>query len=100
MSMKLRDQLVKYLLDNEGSHASGELQRIYWSKYAYGEKRGFHTPRSVVRRLEELAEENLINVEYKQNHAWYSAVREKLTPKKQIVTILPSGAVSISYQQV
>lgn len=78
--MKLKDQLFNYLRVNGGIHASGDLQRKEWPKYAYGEKKGLHTPRSVVRRLEELAEEGKLAVEYRKNHAWYSITEAHKKP--------------------
>lgn len=83
--MKLADQLFNYLRKNPGPIASGDLQRIEWPKYAYGEKRGLHTPRSVVRRLEELAEEGKIAVEYRKNHSYYSIAESHKKPSYQYI---------------
>lgn len=84
----LKEQLVKYLTYNQGIHASGSLQRIEWPKYAYGEKRGLHTPRSVVRRLEELTEEDRIEVTYKNNHEWYSSKTKGTSQEKFIYRVI------------
>ena len=99
MGKKLKDQLFQYLQENHGPIASGNLQRIYFPKYAYGTQKGYHTPRSVVRRLEELTNEGKIQVEYRKNHAHYS-IKEEHRKLKQIVTELPSGQVKIEYQPV
>lgn len=90
---KLKDQLVQYLKENDGWVASGDLQRIYWPKYAYGVKKGYHTPRSVVRRLEELAAEKKIHVEQRNNHSWYCA---DLTPPRRMVIELRDN---VAYQK-
>lgn len=95
-TMKLKQQLIAYLRNNDGWHASGALQRVEWPKWAYGEKRGLHTPRSVVRRLQELQREGMVNVESRKNHSWYS-VGEAARPKKQVVTLLPNGNVVVEY---
>ena len=60
----LKERLVKYLKAQGGFVASGELQRIVAAKTAY-------TPRTCVRRLEELAQEGTLIVEYRKNHAYY-----------------------------
>lgn len=44
--------------------ASGDLQRIIAEKTDY-------TPRTSVRRLQELAEAGVLEVEQRENHAWY-----------------------------
>lgn len=90
--MKLKDQLFNYLRVNGGTHASGDLQRKEWPKYAYGEKRGLHTPRSVVRRLEELAEAHLITVSYQKNHAHYSISETQKKPT-YTYTLSPQGTM-------
>lgn len=60
----LKERLVKYLKTQGGFVASGELQRIVAAKTTY-------TPRTTVRRLEELAQEGTLIVEYRKNHAYY-----------------------------
>ena len=47
--------------------ASGELQRIVMQKTTY-------TPRTTVRRLEELQNEGKIKVSYKKGHSWYQGI--------------------------
>lgn len=74
-------QLEEYLRSiAPGWVSSGELQRMPWKN-----KNGtLATPRSIVRRLEELAESGEIQVGYREkNHAWYS--HSKPRPKPVIV---------------
>ena len=63
-------QLEDFLRSHKGEvFASGDLQRMSWSN----RNGSLATPRSIVRRLEELAEEGVIKVEYKErNHAHYT----------------------------
>lgn len=65
MTLSLRNRLLKYLLNHHGWIASGELQRIVVLHTDY-------TPRTAVRRLEELAEEGKLDVKYIKGHAYYS----------------------------
>jgi len=67
MKLSLKERLVKYLKAQGEFVASGELQRIVAAKTTY-------TPRTTVRRLEELAEEGILQVEYRKNHAYYKWV--------------------------
>lgn len=89
--MRLKDQLLHYLQKDGGIVASGTLQRVEWPKWAYGEKRGLHTPRSVVRRLEELVEEGTLTVEYRSNHAYYRVADGAKKPKYSYEPIIVNG---------
>jgi hypothetical protein len=60
----LKERLIRYLKAQGGFISSGELQRIVAAKTTY-------TPRTTVRRLEELAETGQLLVEYRKNHAFY-----------------------------
>lgn len=65
--MSLKDRLVRYMLNHHTEWiASGDLQRIVVKETDY-------TPRTAVRRLEELAEEGKLQVEYRKGHAFYKA---------------------------
>ena len=64
MKESLKERLVRYLKNHGGFVASGELQRIVAAKTTY-------TPRTTVRRLEELATQGILRVEYRKNHAYY-----------------------------
>jgi hypothetical protein len=63
------DQLLAYLQTNHGVFASGDLQRMEWRN----SNNSLAVPRSVVRRLQELAEDDKIHCEMRGNHAHYSA---------------------------
>lgn len=73
MKLSLRDRLYRYLVKNHGYIASGDLQRLVAEKTTY-------TPRSVVRRLEELAVEGKLEVQYRTRngvrHAFYRAAEK------------------------
>lgn len=83
MSMKpkvsLRDRLLKYLQKQHGWIASGDLQRLVVQHTSY-------TPRTAVRRLEELAEEGELEVEYRKGHAFYRANTGEVTTAQLVAT--------------
>lgn len=60
----LKARLLRYLKNNPTWIASGAIQRLVADKTSY-------TPQNVGRRLRELTEGNLIEVDYRQNHAYY-----------------------------
>ena len=66
----LPEQLKEYLASVYPAHvSSGELQRMKWKNRDGTEP----APRTVVRRLEELAEDKTLSVDYREkNHAWYA----------------------------
>ena len=69
MKITLKERLVRYLQRNHGWIASGDLQRLVVAHTDY-------TPRTAVRRLEELAEEGELEVKYVKGHAWYRVKQE------------------------
>lgn len=84
-------QLLEYLRSNPNmSFPSGSLQRIDW-KNARGT---MATPRSIVRRLQELTENGLIQVEYRNGAASYSVDKTKLPVRYDYIEEkLPTGEV-------
>lgn len=74
-------QLLEYLQKNPGVHASGTLQRLEWRNHTGS----MAVPRSIVRRLQELAEDGSIFCEMKGNHAHYSAAPIPKEKKPQLV---------------
>lgn len=85
----VRDQLADFLKANAGKKfASGDLQRMEW----LNKDNTKCTPRSVVRRLEELCEEKFINVEYgEKNHAYYCWGNPMKTVKEVVQMFTPDG---------
>ena len=75
----LRDRLLKYLKKQHGWVASGDLQRLVVQHTDY-------TPRTAVRRLEELAEEGELLVQYRKGHAFYSANIGEVTTAQLVAT--------------
>lgn len=69
MKKSVSDQLLDYLQANPGVHASGNLQRLEW----HNKDGSLAVPRTIVRRLQELAEEGKIHAEIRANHTHYSA---------------------------
>ena len=63
-SLSLKERLVKYLLKQHGFVASGDIQRIVMQHTTY-------TPRTTVRRLQELFEEGKLEREIRKGHAFY-----------------------------
>jgi DNA-binding transcriptional regulator PaaX len=65
MKQSLRNRILSYYERHSGQWiASGTLQRLVAEKTTY-------TPQNVGRRLRELAEDGLLEVEYRDNHAFY-----------------------------
>lgn len=64
-ALTLKERLLRYLQARPGVHvSSGELQRLTVEKTTY-------TAQNAGRRLRELAEDGIIEVEYRKNHAYY-----------------------------
>lgn len=81
MKKSVQDQLLDYLQANPGVHASGTIQRLEWKN-----KDGtLAVPRTIVRRLQELAEEGKIHAEIRGNHTHYSATPIEKTPIPSLV---------------
>jgi hypothetical protein len=68
MKKSVSTQLLEYLQTNHGVHASGNLQRLEWRN----RDGTLAVPRTVVRRLQELAADGKIHIQYTGNHAHYS----------------------------
>ena len=66
--MTLKEQLERYLRNNHGWIASGDLQRLVMENTSY-------TPQNVGRRIRELAEEGKLEVMYVRNHAHYRSAQ-------------------------
>lgn len=66
MKKSLRDRLIAYFKKTHGYVASGDLQRLVMQHTSY-------TPSNVSRRLRELVEDGVLEVQYRQNHAFYRA---------------------------
>ena len=76
MKESLRNRLLRYLKANHGFVASGDLQRLVMTHTN-------NTARTAVRRLEELAEEGKLEVQYRTHngvrHAFYRAFEKENT---------------------
>ncbi len=70
--MTLKDRILKYHKGNSRWVPSGETQRLVVEHTKY-------TPRTAVRRLQELAEAGLLEVKYEKGHAYYRAKRIPVT---------------------
>ena len=88
MKLSLEKRLLRWLQNHPGYHASGDLQRLVVAETDY-------TPRTAVRRLEELAEEKTIEVEYRKGHAFYSATKPQNLPRTDV---LPSKTTQAEYR--
>jgi DNA-binding Lrp family transcriptional regulator len=62
--MSLKERLARYLRNNHGWIASGDLQRIVAEKTAY-------SPQNVGRRLRELENDGVLEVQLRRGHAYY-----------------------------
>lgn len=88
MKQSLKERLTKYLRNHHGWVASGELQRLVMEKTTY-------TPRTTVRRLEELAEEGGLEVSYRKGHAFYRSKEIPNQSMEDYFNSLPSKEVMI-----
>jgi DNA-binding transcriptional ArsR family regulator len=90
-----QENILDFLKSNPSKWASGALQRMEWRN----RNNTLATPRSIVRRLEELAEEGLIEVSYEGKNAQYQ-IKGEHRKKVQVVEQLANGSVRITYQPV
>lgn len=63
-SESLKNRIVNYLKKRDYFVASGDIQRL-------AQENGYYSPQNSGRRLRELAEENILKVEYRKGHAFY-----------------------------
>lgn len=96
----LPEQLKAYLFQHRDYMAGAVLSRLEWPKYAYGERRGLHSPRAVIRRLQEMVEAKELVVEYRHGIAYYSANTQAPKKKVQHVETLPNGNARVWYEEV
>ncbi len=77
--MTLKARLLRYLQARPNLFvSSGELQRLTVEKTTY-------TAQNAGRRLRELAEDNIIEVEYRKGHAWYCYIPPKTRQVREVV---------------
>ena len=62
--VSLKNRIVRYLQKRDNFVASGDIQRL-------AQENGYYSPQNSGRRLRELAEEGLLQVEYRKGHAFY-----------------------------
>lgn len=70
--MSLKERLARYMRNNHGWIASGDIQRLASEKTSY-------TPRNVSRRLRELQNEGVLEVQIRRGHAFYRVAQEEPT---------------------
>jgi len=70
--MTLKERLARYMRNNHGWISSGEIQRIVSEKTSY-------TPSNASRRLRELAEEGVLEVQLRKGHAYYRLSQKETT---------------------
>lgn len=88
MKLTLKDRLFRYLMARPGTYvASGELQRLTVEKTPY-------TAQNAGRRLRELCEDGLIEVEYRKGHAYYRYVVPR-TQQVRRVSIVEGRAIEV-----
>lgn len=77
--ISLKTRLTNFLQRKETFIASGELQRL-------AQENGYWSPQNTGRRLRELVEDGILEVEYRKGHAWYRFKGEtiKPEPKKKV----------------
>lgn len=71
----LRDRLLRYLYNQHGWVSSGQIQRVVMENSSY-------QPRTAVRRLQEMVEDGLLDVQIRNKSAWY-CVRVGVKPKPE-----------------
>jgi hypothetical protein len=70
--MILKERLARYLRNNHGWIAKGELEDLVREKTNY-------TAENTGRRLRELTEEGILEVQYRKGHAWYRVAEKEPT---------------------
>lgn len=82
MKPSVSEQLKKFLQNNPNSQfSSGDLQRMIWTN-----KDGtIALPRTVVRRLQELAEDGTIQVTYEGDNTLYGANKAEIKIDPRLV---------------
>jgi hypothetical protein len=65
--MSLKEQLTLHLRHGHGWIASGDLQRMHW----YDNKGSLVTPANISRRLRELQNDDVLEVQIRKGHAYY-----------------------------
>lgn len=95
MKKSVEAQLLDFFRENSKQvFASGDLQRRQW----FNKNGTLAMPRSIVRRLQELAEEGKIQQVGDMAHAKYSLNAEVVKPKmKQVISYTPQGTVKVEY---
>jgi len=81
--LTLKERILAYYQKHPGEWiASGEIQRMVTEKTKY-------TAQNAGRRMRELAEDNLLEVEYRKGHAFYRAVPVGGGPvtKRQVIVV-------------
>jgi DNA-binding Lrp family transcriptional regulator len=68
--MSLKERLARYLRNNHGWIASGDLQRIVAEKTSY-------SPQNVGRRLRELENDGVLEVQIRKGHAHYRIAQKE-----------------------
>jgi hypothetical protein len=89
MKLSLRERLLNYHERHKGEWiASGTLQQLVAEKTTY-------TPQNVGRRLRELCEDGLLEVEYREkNHAYYRFKEQpQKTQRRSFIEIINGVAV-------
>ena len=87
----LKNRLADYFRKHHSMWiASGDLQRIVMQATSY-------TAQNVGRRLRELENENIIEVNYRKGHAYYR-LTESARPRRQLVEEVANGNVRVTYQ--
>lgn len=94
MKLSIRQRILNYYKRRKGEWiASGEIQRLVAEKTD-------KTPQNAGRRLRELAEDGLLEVEIRKKHAWYR-FKEQAPQIKRVMHIeVINGRAIQSYQEV
>jgi len=62
--ISLKNRIENYLKKRDYFVASGDIQRL-------AQENGYYSPQNSGRRLRELHEEGILDVEYRKGHAYY-----------------------------
>lgn len=94
MRTSAEHKLREFLRANPEWFASAHLQRQLWSN-----KDGTNaSPRSIVRRLEEMVEDGILEVEYRGKHAAYYRVKQEHIKPKYRYESTPTGMREVRVQ--
>lgn len=86
--VSLKNRLANYLERKADWVASGHLQEL-------AQQNGYWSPQNTGRRLRELENEGIVEVEYRKGHAWYRSLQGEVKKEKPQIKVEIRGNVAV-----